>query len=106
MELPFDRPDGERVWLLLTSTLERRPRAGGEALVFNGFMLDITERKAQERQLRILSEAVEQTTDGVLVTEVPSGEAEGEAGPDTIAYCYVTCDSLINGLYLQAASSV
>jgi len=86
VELPFDRPDGERVWLLLTSVLERRPGAGGEALVFSGFMLDITERKEQEQTLRILSEAVEQTTDGVVVTEAPGCEAGGEAGSGTIAY--------------------
>ncbi len=86
VELPFDRPDGERVWLLLTSVLERRPEAGGEALVFSGFMLDITERKEQEQTLRILSEAVEQTTDGVVVTEAPGCEAGGEAGSGTIAY--------------------
>ncbi|MCS3611785.1 PAS domain S-box protein [Salinibacter ruber] len=78
VELPFDRPDGERVWLLLTSVLERRPGAGGEALVFSGFMLDITERKEQEQTLRILSEAVEQTTDGVVVTEAPGCEAGGK----------------------------
>ncbi|MCS3631837.1 PAS domain S-box-containing protein [Salinibacter ruber] len=86
VELPFDRPDGERVWLLLTSVLERRPEAGGEALVFNGFMLDITERKEQEHTLRILSEAVEQTTDGVVVTEAPGRDDAGEADGGTIAY--------------------
>ncbi|MCS3698850.1 PAS domain S-box-containing protein [Salinibacter ruber] len=86
VELPFDRPDGKRVWLLLTSVLERRPEAGGEALVFNGFMLDITERKEQERTLRILSEAVEQTTDGVVVTEAPGRDDAGEADGGTIAY--------------------
>ncbi len=86
VELPFDRPDGERVWLLLTSVLERRPEAEGEALVFNGFMLDITERKEQERTLRILSEAVEQTTDGVVVTEAPGRDDAGEADGGTIAY--------------------
>ncbi|WP_263818799.1 PAS domain S-box protein [Salinibacter sp.] len=86
VELPFDRPDGERVWLLLTSVLERRPEAGGEALVFNGFMLDITERKEQEHTLRILSEAVEQTTDGVVVTEAPGREAGEDADGGTIAY--------------------
>jgi PAS domain S-box-containing protein len=59
---------------------------GGEALVFSGFMLDITERKEQEHTLRILSEAVEQTTDGVVVTEPPGCDAGGEAGTGTIAY--------------------
>ncbi|WP_199774141.1 PAS domain S-box protein [Salinibacter altiplanensis] len=86
VELPFDRPDGERVWLLLTSTLERRPGAAGETLVFSGLMLDITDRKARERRLHILSEAVEQTTDGVVVTEAPGCDAGAEAGSGTIVY--------------------
>ncbi|WP_198598621.1 PAS domain S-box protein [Salinibacter altiplanensis] len=86
VELPFDRPDGERVWLLLTSTLERRPGAVGETLVFSGLMLDITDRKARERRLHILSEAVEQTTDGVVVTEAPGCDAGGDAGSGTIVY--------------------
>jgi PAS domain S-box-containing protein len=86
VELPFDRPDGDRVWLLLTSTLERRPGAAGETLVFNGFMLDITDRKAQERRLLILSEAVEKTSDGVVVTEAPGCDAGGAAGSGTIVY--------------------
>ncbi|WP_263785943.1 PAS domain S-box protein [Salinibacter grassmerensis] len=48
IELPFDRPSGDRIWLLDTATPERR---NGE-LVFNGVMIDITERKAAERALR------------------------------------------------------
>nr|WP_272508083.1 PAS domain S-box protein [Salinibacter ruber] len=48
IELPFDRPSGDRLWLLDTATPERR---NGE-LVFNGVMIDITERKTAERALR------------------------------------------------------
>ena len=48
IELPFDRPAGDRIWLLDTATPERR---NGE-LVFNGVMIDITERKEAERALR------------------------------------------------------
>jgi len=48
VELPFDRPSGDRIWLLDTATPERR---NGE-LVFNGVMIDITERKEAERALR------------------------------------------------------
>ena len=48
MEFPFDRPDGERIWLLGASTPERQD----EQLVFNGVILDITDRKAAERELR------------------------------------------------------
>jgi len=87
VELPFDRPGGERIWLLLTSMLEHRPAPdGGETLVFTGFMLDVTERKQQERTLRILSETVKQTTDGVLITEAPDPSSDDEPGDGSIVY--------------------
>lgn len=47
-EMPFEKPSGERIWLLGTSTPERRK----EELVFNGVILDITERKHAEQALR------------------------------------------------------
>ena len=47
-ETPFENPSGERIWLLGVSTPVRRE---GE-LVYNGVLLDITERKAAERALR------------------------------------------------------
>lgn len=48
IELPFDRPDGTRIWLLCTSTPVRK----NGHLVFDGVMLDITDRKEVEHQLR------------------------------------------------------
>jgi PAS domain S-box-containing protein len=47
-EVPYDSPSGERRWLLCASTPQRRE--GG--IVFNGVILDITERKEAERALR------------------------------------------------------
>ncbi|MEF8795628.1 MAG: PAS domain S-box protein [Salinivenus sp.] len=47
-ETPFEKPSGERIWLLGVSTPVRRE---GE-LVYNGVLLDITERKAAEQALR------------------------------------------------------
>ena len=47
-EMPFDKPSGERIWLLGASTPIRRE---GE-LVYNGVLIDITERKAAERALQ------------------------------------------------------
>ncbi len=47
-EVPFETPSGERRWLLCTSTPRRRE---GE-LIFNGVILDITDRKDAERALR------------------------------------------------------
>ena len=46
-EAPFDRPDGERIWVLGASEPERRE----EEVVFNGVILDITERKRAEQAL-------------------------------------------------------
>jgi len=47
-EVPFDKPSGERIWLLGTSA----PQVRDEEIVFNGFLLDITERKAAENELQ------------------------------------------------------
>lgn len=47
LETPFEKPDGERIWLLGTST----PVKQEEELVFNGVILDITERKRAEQVL-------------------------------------------------------
>ena len=47
-EMPFEKPSGEKIWLFGTSTPERRE---GEP-VYNGVLLDITERKEQEDKLR------------------------------------------------------
>jgi len=47
-EVPFETPSGERRWLLCASI----PRRRDEELVFNGVILDITDRKDAERALR------------------------------------------------------
>ena len=47
-ETPFRKPSGERIWLLGTSTPTRRD---GE-LIFNGVLLDITDRREAEQALR------------------------------------------------------
>ena len=47
-ETPFEKPSGERIWLLGTSTPVRRD----DELVYNGVLLDITERKKAERAMR------------------------------------------------------
>lgn len=47
-EAPFVKPSGEQIWLLGTST----PDAREEELVYNGVILDVTERKEAEQALR------------------------------------------------------
>ncbi|MCS3679356.1 PAS domain S-box-containing protein [Salinibacter ruber] len=46
-ETPFDRPSGDRIWAYGASVPERRENE----IVFNGVILDITERKRRERRL-------------------------------------------------------
>jgi PAS domain S-box-containing protein len=53
VEFPFDRSDGERLWLLCTATPERQE----DELLFNGVMLDITERKEGQERWRALMES-------------------------------------------------
>lgn len=56
IEVPFEKPSGEQIWLLGTST----PEAQEDEIVYNGFLLDITDRKRAERELReAKEEAVE-----------------------------------------------
>ncbi len=61
VEMPFDRPDGERRWLLCTAT----PEWQDDELIFNGVMIDITERKEGQERWRAL---VESHPGGVLIS--------------------------------------
>lgn len=45
LEFPFDRPDGERIWLRDASVPVRKE----DELVFNGVLSDVTQRKHQEQ---------------------------------------------------------
>jgi len=58
-EFPFEKPSGERVWLLGTSTPEERDHE----LVFNGLLLDIAERKEAENQLREAKQKAEEASE-------------------------------------------
>lgn len=44
-EIPYEHPSGERMWVLGTSTPERRE----DEVIFNGVLLDITDRKKAEQ---------------------------------------------------------
>jgi len=48
LEVPFDKPSGERIWLLAAATPERHERNA----VVHGVLFDITEQKERERTLR------------------------------------------------------
>uniref|UniRef100_UPI0020741B89 PAS domain S-box protein n=1 Tax=Salinibacter ruber TaxID=146919 RepID=UPI0020741B89 len=51
-EFPFDRPDGERIWLLGSAEPSAESGPGEEEVVFRGTLADITERKRREQELR------------------------------------------------------
>ncbi|MCS4136441.1 PAS domain S-box protein [Salinibacter ruber] len=51
-EFPFERPDGERVWLLGSAEPNSESSPEGEEVVFWGTLADITGRKRREQELR------------------------------------------------------
>ncbi|WP_240316401.1 PAS domain S-box protein [Salinibacter ruber] len=51
-EFPFDRPGGERIWLLGSAEPSAESSPEGEGIVFRGTLADITERKRREQELR------------------------------------------------------
>lgn len=56
-EFPFERPDGEQVWVQAVAHPEQ---TGGKTLFFNGVLLDVTERKKAEQALRKAKEEAEE----------------------------------------------
>ena len=72
-EFPLETPNGERKWLHAVSHPER---SDGE-LIFNGLLLDITERKTAERELdkreRFLRSITESVTDGIFQSSREEG---------------------------------
>ncbi len=51
-EFPFDRPDGERIWLLGSAEPSAESSPEGGEVVFRGTLADITERKRREQELK------------------------------------------------------
>jgi len=74
-EFPFEKPSGERIWLLGTSTPQRRDGT----LISNGVLLDITERKAAERAVQEERDRFEMLFEGVPTPVVRY--TAGEDGP-------------------------
>ncbi|WP_251951908.1 PAS domain-containing protein [Salinibacter ruber] len=62
-EFPFERPDGEQVWLC--GSAEPRAESGpeGEEVVFWGTLADITDRKEEERRRK---QTVQRVTDAIV----------------------------------------
>ena len=72
VEAEFQRADGTTFIGLVSGTVVRDD--DGAVQYYDGVITDITERKARERRLRVLSETVEQAEDGVLITEATPAE--------------------------------
>ncbi|MCS3669225.1 PAS domain S-box-containing protein [Salinibacter ruber] len=51
-EFPFDRPGGERIWLLGSAEPSAESGPGEEEVVFRGTLADITGRKRREQELK------------------------------------------------------
>ncbi|MBB4090906.1 PAS domain S-box protein [Salinibacter ruber] len=51
-EFPFERPGGERIWLLGSAEPSAESGPEGEGVVFRGTLADITGRKRREQELR------------------------------------------------------
>ncbi|MFP4228752.1 MAG: PAS domain S-box protein [Salinivenus sp.] len=62
-EFPFERPSGERIWLWGLAT----PTKKGEDLVFSGVLLNISERKEMEREVRQTKTFYEQVFDQIPI---------------------------------------
>ncbi len=70
---PQSTPDGRTVWLRTTKVPLRDPE--GKVIGVLGVYEDFTERRAVEKQLRKLSLAVEQSSEGIVITD-PLGRIE------------------------------
>jgi PAS domain S-box-containing protein len=66
-EKRYLRKDGQILWAKVSTTLVRN--ADGTPDYFAGVIVDITERKRAEQTLRQLSQAVEQTSEAIVITD-------------------------------------
>jgi PAS domain S-box-containing protein len=64
-EMPFERPDGDTRWLLDVSM----PEARDSEVVFNGVLLDVTERKEAEQARSRMTEAIEVASNGIALLD-------------------------------------
>ena len=88
IEVELGRPDESTVVGLLSA--EPAYDADGRVLHYDGTITDITERREKEHRLRVLSEAVEQAKESVLITEA---EPLDEPGP-RIEYVNEACEAM------------
>jgi PAS domain S-box-containing protein len=61
------RKDGSVVWLLMNACLMEGPR--GQPAIVQATLIDITERKAAEAERMLLMTAIEQSAEGIVITD-------------------------------------
>jgi PAS domain S-box-containing protein len=61
------RKDGRVVWLLMNACLMEGPR--GQPAIVQATLIDITERKAAEAERMLLMTAIEQSAEGIVITD-------------------------------------
>jgi PAS domain S-box-containing protein len=66
-EEPVRRKDGSSVWLLMNARLMEGPR--GQPAIVQATLIDITERKQAEAERMLLMTAIEQSADGIVITD-------------------------------------
>jgi len=88
IEYRIRRPDG--AVRILKEQGEAEFADDGSPVRLSGTVLDITERKAQENRLKVLSEAVQQAKEAVLITEAAPLDAPG---PE-IVYVNEACEAM------------
>ncbi|MFB6099583.1 MAG: PAS domain S-box protein, partial [Salinibacter sp.] len=75
VEVEFRRKDGSTFTGLLSGTVARGE--DGEVKYYDGAVTDVSDRVRRERKLRLLSEAVDQAKEAVLITEAEPLEEPG-----------------------------
>ena len=68
-EVPFDRPDGTRVWIRVVATPEPPPRTQDGTMVYHGIAIDVTEQKETERTVRVQADAMQVASDGIAILD-------------------------------------
>ncbi len=67
-EYEVKRKDGRKIWLYEDAIAVKNE--SGKILHFEGFVIDITERRKNEEQIKKLSQAVEQSPNPVVITDI------------------------------------
>jgi PAS domain S-box-containing protein len=64
-EMPFERPDGTRIWLLCAAATPepQSTREGADEIIFNGVLFDITTRKAYQQEVQRTTDLLRRAED-------------------------------------------